>query len=151
MLDLLYQLSQVVRVTLHDLVKGCKLERDANITASLLQCITPADLPSPYLPLTLSLPLPPTPFSPPPPPPPPQPTLPLPLSLPPYPSLSPSLTFPGLKKTLDIPKRKSSGLIPTAMNRAWQKVRGSRRASLEGRYSLYLHEQILTPLKICAP
>lgn len=47
-------------------------------------------------------------------------------------------TLPGLKNTLDMPKRKSFLFIPTAWNSASQRVLGSRRASFSGRKALYL-------------
>lgn len=46
--------------------------------------------------------------------------------------------LPGLKNTLDMPKRKSFLFIPTAWNSASQRVLGSRRASFSGRKALYL-------------
>ena len=65
---------------------------------------------------------------------------PLPPSLnlpPPFPSTH-AHTFPALKNTLDMPKQKSLSSIPTALNRARLKVRGSSLANLAGRTSLYL-------------
>lgn len=51
-------------------------------------------------------------------------------------------TLPGRKKTFVRPNLKSSEFIPRAWNKAWQKRRGCKVASLAGRKDLYLTVKI---------